>query len=81
MVDVPASHPGDGTREYIAYLLFLHLANIERKNLEKGEGAPTRKWALDTYAECLTTVSNPESRTIEISRAPSNIPRGSRGVR
>ena len=52
----------EGSREYIAYLLLLHLANIEGKSLAKGEGTPTRKWVLDTYAECLITVGNPESR-------------------
>lgn len=54
---------GDNSREYIAYLLFLHIANAEGKSFEKnGNGASNRKWILDTYAECLTTVGNPESR-------------------
>lgn len=62
MIELPASHPGDNSREYIAYLLLLHIANIEGKKFEKGSDAPLKKWVLDTYAECLTTVSNPGSR-------------------
>jgi hypothetical protein len=62
MVEVPSVHPGDNSREYVAYLLLLHLANIEGKSFEKGDKAPLRKWLLDTYAECLTAVSNPEGR-------------------
>jgi hypothetical protein len=53
----------DHPPEYVAYLLFQILADIESKELRRGyPNTADRNWVLDTYAECLDTVRNPKNR-------------------
>ena len=49
------------TPEQIAYLLLKYVAKAEGVELEDTRKA-TRKWILDTYAECIITVRTPASR-------------------
>ena len=53
--------------EYIAYKLFLHIAELERRPLDwsgdPNASRPDRQWILNTYAQCLNAVRNPGSRT------------------
>lgn len=48
------------SREQVAYLLLERIANVENKPLH-GTGGTTadRQWILQTYAECLITVTSP----------------------
>jgi hypothetical protein len=54
--------------EGIAYLLFRHIIELEGLSAEAGRSAATstrradRHWILNTYAECLRTVRDPDSR-------------------
>ncbi|HTT97446.1 MAG TPA: hypothetical protein VMF58_05315 [Rhizomicrobium sp.] len=49
------------TPEQVAYLLLKHIAKAEGVELEETRKA-SRKWILDTYAECIITVRTPASR-------------------
>ena len=66
MNDQPSDHAVEDTAEHMAYRLFLHICNLETKNLHgdpsKDRTLADRKWVLDTYAECLRAVRAPESR-------------------
>jgi len=48
--------------EEVAYILFRHIASVERQALdpfnkvEPQQAVPSRKWILDTYAQCLEVV-------------------------
>jgi hypothetical protein len=57
---------GEDTPEHMAYRLFLHVADLETKNLHgdpsRDRTIADRKWVLDTYAECLRAVRAPEAR-------------------
>ena len=77
MADEAVIHAGGNTPEQIAYKLMHDIAAIEGKTLLTTTGAPgaaasgrggkelpDRKWLLDTYAECLLTVRNPDSRSV-----------------
>jgi uncharacterized membrane protein YhaH (DUF805 family) len=55
---------GSWTPEHIAYNLFTMIARTEQKALfasSKGDN-PDRKWLLDTYAECIQAVKEPDKR-------------------
>ncbi|MES1199562.1 MAG: hypothetical protein ABUS48_06245 [Pseudomonadota bacterium] len=60
-----ASSPdGETSPEQMAYLLLLHIAQMEKRAIrtaDTGE-ATDRKWLLDTFAECLNAVRNPAGR-------------------
>ena len=47
--------------EQVAYNLLKHVAKAEGVELEETRKT-TRKWILDTYAECIITVRTPASR-------------------
>jgi hypothetical protein len=52
-------HIGENSPEQVAYKLLHIIAANERKTLSSsatGAATAERKWLLDTYAECLTTV-------------------------
>lgn len=56
MTDIPVLHIGDGSPEQIAFRLLMIIGQSEGKSLDaSGYAKPdvTRKWLLDTYAECL----------------------------
>jgi len=58
-------HIGENSPEQVAYRLLQTIASNEKNSLfsSKPEGATAdRKWLLDTYAECLTTVRTPGVR-------------------
>ena len=60
---------GAHSPEYVAYLLFRILADIESKELRKGFPNTTdRSWILDSYAECLATVKNPAARLEQVEQ-------------
>jgi hypothetical protein len=54
-----------GSPEYIAYRLMHDIAEIEGKVFRPSEREPqkaiTRKWVLETYAECLVVVKDPHN--------------------
>ena len=58
----PVVHIGEKSPEQIAYKLLLLIASKEGKLLDD-HAIENRKWLLDTYAECLRTVQNPNSRS------------------
>ena len=61
MADVaPVAHIGENSPEQVAYKLMQAVAEAESKLLKSslaGEANVDRKWILDTYAECLDTVT------------------------
>jgi hypothetical protein len=67
MSDAPVVFIGENSPEQIAFKLLTIIAANEGKTFEKVAGGTAtasadRKWLLDTYAECLQTVSNPGGR-------------------
>jgi len=57
----------DYSPEYVAYLLFQALADIESKELRRGyPNTADRNWVLDTFAECLDVVRNPKARIDQV---------------
>jgi hypothetical protein len=66
MADAPIVHIGENSPEQVAYRLFRDIAHVEDKLLDASERNPQkvadRKWILDTFAECLNAVRNPEYR-------------------
>jgi hypothetical protein len=62
MPDSPVVHIGENSPEEVAFKLFKEVVLVEIHN----GGQPnkmTKKWILDTYAECLITVRAPGTRT------------------
>ncbi|MGH6890544.1 MAG: hypothetical protein ACREHF_15375 [Rhizomicrobium sp.] len=64
-----ASDTSEWTPEHIAYVLMRQIAAAEGKRLPNDKGAnPTsgasadRKWLLDTFAECMQAVREPDKR-------------------
>ena len=60
-------HVAERSVEYVAYQLLKHVASVEKKvfhtNTEGGTHvAADRAWILDTYIECLDTVSGRRAR-------------------
>lgn len=55
---------GSWTPEHIAYVLLMAIAKGEGKSLTGGSTgvAPDRKWLLDTFAECMLAVRDPDKR-------------------
>jgi hypothetical protein len=57
----------DNTPEFIAYQLFQHVAAVEKRELQppvsQGKTNADRAWILQTYAQCLECVRNPNART------------------
>lgn len=64
MADAPAVHIGENSPEEVAYKLLRTIASSEGKSLGSNLDKATaeRKWLLDTYAECLLTVKQPQMR-------------------
>jgi hypothetical protein len=66
VTDQPSEHGVEDTAEHMAYRLFLHIADLETKNLHgdpsRDRTIADRKWVLDTYAECLRAIRMPEVR-------------------
>lgn len=59
---------GGYSPEYVAYLLFQILADVESKELRRGyPNTADRNWVLDTYAECLDVVRNPRARVDSVN--------------
>jgi hypothetical protein len=64
MSEAKSSHSLENTPEGVALKLLYTIAFAEEKSLWSGSLATekaTRKWILDTYAECLRTVQNRSS--------------------
>jgi hypothetical protein len=55
MIDLPGSRAVENTPEYVAYQLLERVADLEGVALARGgkDKLASRKWLLDTYAECL----------------------------
>jgi hypothetical protein len=55
MIDLPGSRAAENTPEYVAYQLLERVADLEGVALARGgkDKLASRKWLLDTYAECL----------------------------
>lgn len=53
-------HLGENSPEHVAYKLLNHIAHLESKSLNGSIDHPernaSRKWLLDTYAECVNAV-------------------------
>lgn len=64
MADAPVVHIGENSPEYIAYKLFLNIAQVEKRTLNPAIGAANsadREFILRTYAQCLRTVYAPHT--------------------
>lgn len=61
MAEQTVIHMGENSPEHVALKLYQQIADLEADALRRGDGL-TRKWILDTFAECLETVRNPERR-------------------
>ena len=68
MADDPVIHLAENAPEHLAYLLLRTIASNVGKTLvssgTSGAASADRKWLLDTYAECLIAVKNPEKRPL-----------------
>ena len=55
MADLPVSTASENTPVHVAYLLLERIADLEGVALARGgqDKLASRKWLLDTYAECL----------------------------
>ncbi len=64
MADAPVVHIGENSPEHIAFQLMLRIAHAEDVALSSMAETKntTRKWILDTYAECLEAVRHPQDR-------------------
>jgi hypothetical protein len=60
MADQPVVRIGDNSPEHVAYRLFEEVVKLEATKMPADK--LNRKWILDMYAECLTTVRSPSSR-------------------
>jgi hypothetical protein len=74
VADAPVVHIGENSPEEVAYKLLRHIAYVEDKIIASGGmgsgGTPAdRAYILDTYAECLVAVTNPNYR---LSKAKSS---------
>jgi hypothetical protein len=54
-------HIGENSPEQVAYKLFNHIANAEKKVLVGPNPSANREWILRTYAQCLRTVNSPHN--------------------
>ncbi len=63
-----ARETGSWTPEHIAYVLLMAIAKGEGKPLSGGSAGtmPDRKWLLDTFAECMRAVKDPDKRLDQI---------------
>jgi hypothetical protein len=64
MADTTVVHIAENSPEYVAYRLLVHVVHADGKTLGGGSRLATvdRKYILDTYAECLNAVQNPQGR-------------------
>jgi hypothetical protein len=58
---IVSDNPVENSREHVAYRLLQEIARAEKKIItglvhNSPSGETTRKWLLDTYAECLDAV-------------------------
>jgi hypothetical protein len=67
MADDTVVHIGENSPEYVALQLLRIVAAIENKVFNSSSGVD-RKWVLDTYAECLNAIQNPQGRTTALAR-------------
>lgn len=62
-------HLGENSPEQIAYRLMLHIADCEGISVTglDGDGfkPADRKWIMDTYAECIRMIRQPNSQLRE----------------
>jgi hypothetical protein len=61
----PVVHIGENSPEHVALKLLINIAYAEKKHFYPGlyDGEkPSRKWLLDTYAECLEAVRGDRQR-------------------
>ena len=61
------------SQEAVAFALMEKVASVERRgfipsSLSDGWKAADRNWLLDTYAECLLAVTNPNGRMEDANR-------------
>ena len=73
MADAPVVHIGENSPEQVAHTLMREIALVEQKSISSGQvqtgwTKADRKYILDTYAECLNAVKNPEGRVTSIQR-------------
>lgn len=61
MADQTIVHMGENSPEHVALQLLRLVAGIEGKPLNNQSGI-NRKWLLDTYAECLLAIRDPNYR-------------------
>jgi hypothetical protein len=54
-------HVGENSPEQVAYKLFSHIADVEKKTLAGPDVNVSREWILRTYAQCLRTVNSPHN--------------------
>jgi hypothetical protein len=56
MADAPVVHIGENSPEHVAYQLMIQVARAEKISVINAPASSanpaTRKWILDTYAEC-----------------------------
>jgi hypothetical protein len=64
MPDSPVVHIGENSPEGVAFKLFTEVVLVEIHNAGQ-KSKMTKKWILDTYAECLMSVRAPGSRLKE----------------
>lgn len=66
MADEAVVHADENPPEQVAYMLMCDVMGAENRvaalNPREGYQAADRKYLLDTYAECLLAVRNPETR-------------------
>ena len=64
MANAPVVHIGENSPEEVAYKLLRTIASNEGKLLGSAVTKATadRKWLLDTYAECILAVTQPQVR-------------------
>jgi hypothetical protein len=70
--NVTGRHIGENSPEQVAFKLMELIAGIEDKHLHRAPGEhqslADKEWILDTYAECLATVINPNARLYDPDR-------------
>lgn len=60
MAESNVVHIGENSPEEVAYKLFTHISNVEKRALYPNSDKPAdREWILKTYAQCIYTVRNP----------------------
>ncbi|GAA2850098.1 hypothetical protein EDC40_101349 [Aminobacter aminovorans] len=59
MADSSVVHIGENSPEHVALHLMEVISRLEKRPLYAGDPNPAdRKWVLETYAQCISTVRN-----------------------